>query len=109
MLFNDSIIEATIHKTMREYQNARSIEGLGRIKQDLSEVQSIMTENINEVLERGNKLEYLNLLSGNLAVDSKRYLDVSRDLNLQTLYRNAKIVLFAFIFVCVIIYIYMRL
>ena len=94
---------------MREYQNARSIEGLGRIKQDLSEVQSIMTENINEVLERGNKLDYLNLLSGNLAVDSKRYLDVSRDLNLQALYRNAKIILFAFIFICVIIYIYMRL
>lgn len=98
-----------IHKTMREYQNARSIEGLGRIKQELNEVQSIITENINEVLERGNKLDYLNLLSGNLATDSKRYLEVSRDLNLQAFYKNAKIILFAFIFVCIIVYIYLRL
>jgi vesicle transport protein SEC22 len=101
--------EATIHRVMREYQNARSVEGLSRIKQDLSEVQSIMTENINEVLERGNKLDYLNLLSGNLAVDSKRYLDVSRDLNLQAFYKNAKVILIAFIFICIIIYIYTRL
>lgn len=104
-----TLIEATIHKIMKEYQNARSMEGLGKIKQDLSEVQSIMTENINDVLERGNKLDYLNLLSGNLAVDSKRYLEVSRDLNLQAFYRNAKIILFAFLFVCVTVYIYLRL
>lgn len=94
---------------MKEYQNARSIEGLGRIKQDLSEVQSIMTENINDVLERGNKLDYLNLLSGNLAVDSKRYLEVSRDLNMQAFYKNAKIILFVFLFICVLVYIYLRL
>ena len=106
---NDDPIEATIHKTMREYQDARSVEGLSRIKRELNEVQSIMTENINEVLERGNKLDYLNLLSGNLAVDSKRYLDVSRDLNLQEFYRNAKVVLAAFIFICLIVYIYLRL
>ena len=93
---------------MREHQNARSVEGLSRVKQELGEIQSIMTENINEVLERGNKLDYLNLLSGNLAVDSKRYLDVSRSLNLQEFYRNAKVALLAFILICVVVYIYLR-
>ena len=84
MLFLDSIIQ----KTKRSYQDIRAKENMSRLQEELMDVSHIMTSNIKDVLERGNKLEKMSLMSDALAAESKRYVKDARQLNLDALYRK---------------------
>jgi len=61
---------------------------MSRLQEELMDVSHIMTSNIKDVLERGNKLEKMSLMSDALAAESKRYVRDARQLNLDALYRK---------------------
>ena len=50
-------IERQIKKIKTEYQDVRTNANIGRLKNDISNVQNIMAENIDLILNRGNKLQ----------------------------------------------------
>lgn len=67
-----------------------------------------MTTTISNVLERGDRLDQMSLVSGNLAVDSRKYLQSTRRLNLQALYRKYLPLVVLFTLVLLFLYIYIK-
>lgn len=80
--------DSFIQKTKKSYQDVRAKQNLDRLHEELVDVTKIMTESINDVLERGNKLEKMSLLSSNLSQESRRYLQNTRRLNWMMLWRT---------------------
>ena len=81
-------LDNIIQKTKRSYQDIRAQQNMSRLQEELLDVSHIMTSNIKDVLERGNKLEKMSLMSDALAADSKRYVRDARQLNLDALFRK---------------------
>lgn len=81
-------LENSIDKLKRSYQDIRAKQNLNRLQEELLDVSHIMTTNIKDVLERGNKLEKMSLMSDQLAAESKKYVRDARQLNLDALYRK---------------------
>lgn len=77
-----------IQRTKRSYQDIRAKQNMSRLQEELLDVSHIMTSNIKDVLERGNKLEKMSLMSDSLASESKRYVRDARQLNIDALYRK---------------------
>ena len=77
--------EGTVNRLSKSFQDARARENMKRLHDELTDISHVMTSNIQQVLERGNKLEHMSLLSENLSADSKRYMRDTRYLNLQVL------------------------
>lgn len=77
-----------MQKTKRSYQDIRAKQNMSRLQEELLDVSNIMTSNIKDVLERGNKLEKMSLMSDALAAESKRYVRDARQINLDALYRK---------------------
>lgn len=82
------MLDNIIQKTKRSYQDIRAKQNMSRLQEELMDVSHIMTSNIKDVLERGNKLEKMSLMSDALAAESKRYVRDARQLNLDALYRK---------------------
>lgn len=80
--------DTVIQKTKRSYQDVRARQNLDRLQEELLDVTKIMTASINDVLERGGKLENMSLLSSNLSQESRRYLRDTRKLNWMMLWRS---------------------
>ena len=81
-------VENSIDKLKRSYQDIRAKQNLNRLQEELLDVSHIMTTNIKDVLERGNKLEKMSLMSDQLAAESRKYVRDARQLNLDALYRK---------------------
>lgn len=71
----------TLQRLKRSYQDVRAKQNIDRLQADLHDVHNIMTANINELLERGTKLERMSLLSTNLSQDARRYVKDAQQLN----------------------------
>ena len=82
------LLDNIIQKTKRSYQDIRAKQNMSKLQEELLDVSHIMTSNIKDVLERGNKLENMSLMSDALATESKRYVRDARQLNLDALYRK---------------------
>eukprot|EP00195_Chlamydomonas_chlamydogama_P017028 CAMPEP_0202895050 /NCGR_PEP_ID=MMETSP1392-20130828/4330_1 /ASSEMBLY_ACC=CAM_ASM_000868 /TAXON_ID=225041 /ORGANISM="Chlamydomonas chlamydogama, Strain SAG 11-48b" /LENGTH=211 /DNA_ID=CAMNT_0049579935 /DNA_START=278 /DNA_END=910 /DNA_ORIENTATION=+ len=77
-----------IQKTKKLYMDTRTQRNLAKLNEDLSEVHSIMTRNIAEVLGQGEKLDNMTKMSSALASESKQYSSRARDLHRQALIRK---------------------
>lgn len=97
--------DSFIQKAKRSYQDVRARQNLDRLQEELLDVTKIMTTSINDVLERGSKLENMSLLSNNLSQESRRYLHTSRRLNVMMLWR--KYGPLAFITAAVVLFFYL--
>eukprot|EP00197_Chlamydomonas_leiostraca_P008644 CAMPEP_0202860490 /NCGR_PEP_ID=MMETSP1391-20130828/2164_1 /ASSEMBLY_ACC=CAM_ASM_000867 /TAXON_ID=1034604 /ORGANISM="Chlamydomonas leiostraca, Strain SAG 11-49" /LENGTH=167 /DNA_ID=CAMNT_0049539653 /DNA_START=307 /DNA_END=810 /DNA_ORIENTATION=- len=95
-----------IQKTKKLYMDTRTQRNLAMLNQDLSEVHSIMTRNIQEVLGQGEKLDNMTKLSSTLAAESKQYASKAKDLHRQALMR--KYVPLAVIVVVVLLVLWLR-
>lgn len=87
-MFYAILLDNIIQKTKRSYQDIRAKQNMSKLQEELLDVSHIMTSNIKDVLERGNKLEKMSLMSDALAAESKRYVRDARQLNLDALYRK---------------------
>ena len=100
--------EGTVNRLSKSFQDARARENMKRLHDELTDISHVMTSNIQQVLERGNKLEHMSLLSENLSADSKRYMRDTRYLNLQALYQKYGPLILVISVVIFLIYIYFR-
>lgn len=62
-----------IQKKQREFSDAKSSVNSSKLNQDLSDIHSIMRQNISQVLDRGEKLENVSNISNNLMSESKKF------------------------------------
>ncbi|PJF17386.1 Snare-like protein [Paramicrosporidium saccamoebae] len=100
--------DTVIQKTKRSYQDVRARQNLDRLQEELVDVTKIMTTSINDVLERGSKLENMSLLSSNLSAESRRYLRDTKKLNLMMLWRTYGAFIIIGAVLLVFIYVYIR-
>ncbi|GIL73937.1 hypothetical protein Vretimale_5117 [Volvox reticuliferus] len=77
-----------IQKTKKLYLDTRTQRNLSKLNDDLAEVHSIMTRNIQEVLGQGEKLDSMAKMSSTLAAESKQYASRAKDLHRQALIRK---------------------
>ena len=70
-----------IQRKQREFIDPKSIHNTTKLNQDLSDIHSIMRQNINQVLDRGEKLENVGVISNNLMSESKKFKWGTKKLN----------------------------
>ncbi|KAI7864773.1 Longin-like domain-containing protein [Spinellus fusiger] len=77
-----------MQKTKRIYQDTRTQHNLTKLNEDLQDVTRIMTKNMEDLLWRGDSLDRMSHISGELKDSAKMFKDKARHLNLQALYRK---------------------
>ncbi|KAI9314645.1 Longin-like domain-containing protein [Dichotomocladium elegans] len=77
-----------MQKTKRIYQDSRTQNNLAKLNEDLQDVTRIMTKNMEDLLWRGDSLDRMSHISGELKDSAKMFKDKARHLNLQALYRK---------------------
>ena len=90
---NNNILETTarpyafiqadiyIQRKQRQFIDPKSTLNTNKINQDLSDIHSIMRQNITQVLDRGEKLENVGAISSNLMSESKKFKWGAKKLN----------------------------
>uniref|UniRef100_A0A7S3VHR9 Uncharacterized protein n=1 Tax=Dunaliella tertiolecta TaxID=3047 RepID=A0A7S3VHR9_DUNTE len=77
-----------IQKTKKLYLDTRTQRNMAMLNDDLSEVHSIMTRNIQEVLGQGEKLDNMTRMSSSLVAESKQYVKGAKNLRVQAFLRK---------------------
>ena len=77
-----------IQKTKRLYVDTRTQRNLNKLNEDLADVQKIMTQNIQDVLGRGERLETVVSKSSALRDASGKYAKDARHLNTMAMLRK---------------------
>lgn len=77
-----------MQKTKKIYQDTRTQSNLTKLNEDLQDVTRIMTKNMEDLLWRGDSLDRMSTISGELKDSAKMFKDKARHLNLQALYRK---------------------
>ncbi|SAM01056.1 hypothetical protein [Absidia glauca] len=77
-----------MQKTKKIYQDTRTQSNLTKLNEDLNDVTRIMTKNMEDLLWRGDSLDKMSHISGELKDNAKMFKDKARHLNLQALYRK---------------------
>lgn len=62
-----------IQRKQREFKDQSEHKNNSRLNEDLSEIQSIMKKNIDEILNRGEKLDHVSNISQELKMKSKDF------------------------------------
>ena len=65
--------DQVIQKRRREYSDQNSTTNMKRLNDDLQSIHNVMRKTIDDVLDRGNKLDDVSEMSKNLVSDSKKY------------------------------------
>jgi len=62
-----------LQRKQREFVDPSSKQNTSKLNSDLADIHSIMTKNIQEVLNRGEVLDNLSTISSNMVSESKKY------------------------------------
>ncbi|KAK1937732.1 Vesicle-trafficking protein SEC22b [Phytophthora citrophthora] len=77
-----------IQKKRKEYADPNSSQNMHRLNDDLADIHNIMRKNIQEVLNRGERVEHVSRISSNLADRSKDLKWGAKKLRMQAIYRQ---------------------
>ncbi|GAB4820443.1 hypothetical protein N2152v2_007489 [Parachlorella kessleri] len=77
-----------IQKTKKLYLDTRTQRNIAKLNEDIQEVHSIMTRNIQEVLGHGERLDRMTEMSNMLSQDAKQFAVRAKDLYHQALLRK---------------------
>lgn len=80
--------DRVIQKKRREYADPNSNANSKKINDDLQCIHNIMRKTIDDVLDRGNKLDDVSEMSKNLSSESKKYNWKAKQLSLLALYKQ---------------------
>jgi vesicle transport protein SEC22 len=80
--------DKTIQRMRKDYQNPKSRDNLAKLNDELTEIRHIMNQNIQDVLDRGEKLDHVQQQSERLVNQSKDFKWGAKKLNLMALYRQ---------------------
>mmetsp|Transcript_131879 Transcript_131879/g.328838 ORF Transcript_131879/g.328838 Transcript_131879/m.328838 type:complete len:226 (-) Transcript_131879:101-778(-) len=74
-----------ITKKKAEFRDPQSSKALGRLNENLTEVSSIMRQNIDEILKRGENLEDVGRKANDLKDSSKKFKNMTQKLSFHTM------------------------
>lgn len=74
-----------ITKKKAEYRDPNSSKALGKLSENLTEVSSIMRQNIDEILKRGENLDSVGRKATDLKDESKKFKGMTSRLSFQTM------------------------
>ncbi|CEG39737.1 dynein 1b light intermediate chain [Plasmopara halstedii] len=94
-----------IQKKRKEYADPSSSQNMHRLNDDLADIHNIMRKNIQEVLNRGERVEHVSRISSNLADRSKDLKWGAKKLRMQAIYRQYGPIVAVVLFVLLVIYI----
>lgn len=77
--------DRVIQKKRRDYSDPNSQNNMRKLNDDLQSIHNIMRKTIDDVLDRGNKLDDVSEISKNLAADSKKYKWGAKKLSMMAL------------------------
>ena len=80
--------DQSIQKKRREYSDPNSSANMRRLNDDLASIHNVMRKTIDDVLDRGNKLDDVSEMSKNLANESKQYKWGAKKLSAMALWRQ---------------------
>lgn len=93
-----------MNKIRRDYLDPNAPGNLKKLNSDLQDIHNIMQQNINDVLQRGEKLDVMESRSSSLLSESKKFKKQARYINLQALWKMYGPVLAVAIIVLFVLY-----
>jgi vesicle transport protein SEC22 len=99
-------VDTTLQRIKRNYKDSRNQQNLTRLNEEIQNVTKIMTKNIQDVVQRGEKIDKLSFISSHLVDESKKYAKETRMLNWRALYRKYGIPLGIFFLLILLFYFY---
>jgi len=100
----DEEFKPVLKRQMEYYSNATNTDRILKVKKEIDEVKSIMVENIEKVLERGDKIELLVEKTETLSHESVVFKSKSKDLKRHMWWKNFKITLILILVAIAILY-----
>ncbi|TDH72630.1 hypothetical protein CCR75_002072 [Bremia lactucae] len=94
-----------IQKKRKEYADPSSSQNMHRLNDDLADIHNIMRKNIQEVLNRGERVEHVSRISSNLADRSKDLKWGAKKLRMQAIYRQYGPIVAIVLFLLLVVYI----
>lgn len=96
--------DLVIQRRRKEFVDPTSRQNTTKLNEDLADIQSIMRKNINEVLNRGEKLEHVSNISNNLVAESKKFKWGAKKLTWQAMVNQYGPIVAAGVFVIFVLY-----
>ncbi|KAL6212051.1 hypothetical protein ACLB2K_017274 [Fragaria x ananassa] len=96
-----------LSQQMEYYSNDPNADRINRLKGEMSQVRNVMIENIDKVLERGDRLELLVDKTANMQGNTFRFRKQARRFRSTVWWRNVKLTIALIVLVLVVIYIVM--
>ena len=96
--------DQTIQKKKREYSNPDSSDNMRRLKSELTDITNIMSQNIDDILKRGENLEDLGQRSRTLKNSSKVFEKQAKWLRMCKEIQQYAIVGGVVLFICIVLY-----
>jgi len=97
--------EPRLSKMRRDYLDPQAPANIKKLNADLQDIHNIMQQNIQDVLQRGEKLDVMESRSSNLLSESKKFEKYGRYINLQALYKTYGPIVAVILVVCFVIYV----
>jgi vesicle transport protein SEC22 len=94
-----------LQRKQREFADPSTKKNTSKINEDLADIQSIMRKNIEEVLNRGEKLEHVSQVSGDLMNKSKEFKWGAKKLTFQAMLNQYGPIAAAVLFIFFVLYI----
>eukprot|EP01123_Difflugia_compressa_P004422 TRINITY_DN15839_c0_g1_i1.p1 TRINITY_DN15839_c0_g1~~TRINITY_DN15839_c0_g1_i1.p1 ORF type:complete len:203 (+),score=40.44 TRINITY_DN15839_c0_g1_i1:58-666(+) len=70
-----------LYELLLKFQNPREVDKIEMVKEDIEETKKVLVQTIDKLLERGQKLEELAVLSEDLSFQSKAFAKRAEELN----------------------------
>jgi vesicle transport protein SEC22 len=80
--------DTTVLRKKREFANPEAASSLDRFNQELEDVHRVMVRNIQDVLDRGSRLDQVTSMSSQLVSESAEYASNAKKLDLEALWRQ---------------------
>ncbi|KAL7508335.1 hypothetical protein ACHAXN_005414 [Cyclotella atomus] len=96
--------EQVIQRKRKDFIDPTSRQNTTKLNEDLADIQSIMRTNINEVLNRGEKLENVSNISNNLVAESKKFKWGAKKLSWQAMVNQYAPIVVMVVFVLFVLY-----
>ena len=96
--------DLVIQRRRKEFVDPTSRKNTSKLNEDLADIQSIMRKNIDEVLNRGEKLEHVSNISSNLVAESKKFKWGAKKLTWQAMLNQYGPIVAAGVFVIFVLY-----
>ena len=77
--------DTIIQRTKKLYLDTRTQRNLNKLNEDLHDIQSVMTRNIQDILGQGERLDHVSNMSETLANETRKYSSKAKELSRQAL------------------------